>query len=85
MSSHGIGYNLSGVMNNAEAIKLAVTDGLGIAVISALSVVRELERGELHVLRIEGVNFNRHFTLFHHRNKFITPAMEKFIDLCDDI
>lgn len=85
MMAHRIEYRVAGVMNNAEAIKLAVADGLGISVISSLSVSRELERGELSALRIDGVNFNRHFTLFHHRNKFITPAMEKFMNLCDEI
>lgn len=85
MSSNNIGYKISGVMNNAEAIKLAVADGIGISVMSELSVRREVKRGELSLSRIEGVNFHRQFSVFHHRNKFMTPAIEKFFELCEDL
>ncbi len=85
MLAHGIEFRCAGVMNNAEAIKLAVADGLGLSVLSSLSVHREIERGELSALRVDGVNFVRHFSVFHHRNKFITPVMEEFMDLCEEI
>ncbi len=85
MNAHGIRFRVAGVMNNAEAVKIAVAEGLGIAVISSLSVQREIGRGELCAMRIEGLDFNRHFSLFHHKNKFITPAMEKFMNLCDEL
>ena len=83
MSAHGVEYRVGGVLNNAEAIKLAVMEGMGISVISKLSVQREIGRGELHALRIRGMHFARNFSLFHHRNKYITPVLAEFMRMCE--
>lgn len=82
MSSHNISYEVTGIMNNAEAIKRAVMDGLGISVISGLAVTDEVKRGHLVSLKIKGVSFRRNFSIAYHRNKYVFPVMDRFIDMC---
>ena len=81
MASRNISYDVTGIMNNAEAIKQAVIEGLGISVISGLAVAEEVKRGELATLKIRGVHFRRNFSIAYHRNKFVFPAMKNFIDM----
>ncbi len=82
MAAHDLQYTVKGVMNNTEAIKLAVAGNLGIAAISVMSIKEELASGELACFRVEGLNFSRNFSLFFHKNKFFTPVMEAFMNLC---
>jgi DNA-binding transcriptional LysR family regulator len=67
-------------MNNAEAIKHAVAAGLGLSVLSRLSVVNEVKRGELRILKISDLRFLRKFSIIYHKNKFITDHIRDFIE-----
>ncbi len=82
MEANKIDYAVSGVLNNNEAIKSAVKAGLGISVVSRLSVMDELKRGEFSSVKIEDIRFVRSFRIVYHRNKYITRMMSGFIDLC---
>ncbi len=69
------------VMANLEAIKRSVEMGLGIAVVPALSVQRELETNRLHLLNIEGVEVGRTFIYAHHKDKELTRPARAFLEL----
>jgi DNA-binding transcriptional LysR family regulator len=79
MASHGISWQTGGVYNSTEAIKDAVATGLAITVISKMSVQNEINRKELAIVAIDDLNFCRQFSLAYHKNKFITPALAKFV------
>lgn len=79
MSSNGIKWYPIGVYNNAETIKNAVANGLGISVISRMAINKELANGELASIKIEGLFFKRKFSVIYHKNKFLTDMMKKFI------
>lgn len=85
MSTNEVKYRVTGVMNSNETIKLAVIKGFGISVLSALSVADEIDKNKIAIVRIEGINFLRRFSLFHHKNKYITPQMVHFVHLCDEM
>lgn len=72
-------YIVTGEMNNAEAIKLAVADNLGVSFISRLSVVNEVRRGELAVVKVRGLSFSRKFSIIHHHDKFLSGNISDFI------
>lgn len=84
MVDKGIHWQISGVYNNAETIKNAVKAGLGLSVMSRMAIQKEVERKELAIIEIEGMHFKRHFNLVYHKNKYISPALNKFIHLCID-
>lgn len=81
MSGAGISWQTVGVYNNAETIKAAVAANLGHTVISRLAVKREIERGELALVRVRGLSFKRKFQLVWHKNKYISSSMASFMAL----
>ena len=68
--------------NNKEAIKNAVIKGRGIAVMSAMLIKRELGAGELVTLELDELPIRRTLHLIHHKNKYITPAIAAFTEIC---
>jgi len=82
MRSKGINWKVVGTYNNAETIKKFVSTGLGISVISRMAVKKEVERNELAIVQIEGVYFKRQFSIVHHKNKFIVPVLDDFMQVC---
>lgn len=82
MSQHHIPFQTAGVYNNAEALKKAVMAGLGASVISQRSVKNELAQGTLATLTVPDLSFQRIFQIVHHKNKYISPALQQLIDAC---
>ncbi|WP_371371673.1 LysR family transcriptional regulator [Sporomusa aerivorans] len=85
MAKHGVPWKIYGVYNNAEAIKNAVAAGHALSVMSRLTVDQEVNRHELAVVDIAGLDFKRQFTIIHHKNKFISSALDNFIKLCMEL
>ena len=61
-----------------EAIKQTVAGGLGLAVLSATTVVSELTLGELVKLDVQGFPLMRHWHLVYARGKRLSPAALAF-------
>jgi LysR family transcriptional regulator, transcriptional activator of the cysJI operon len=66
-------------MGSTDAIKSAVESGLGIAVLSRLSVQKELRRGTLTGIEIEGVANAIKYQLVYRRDKFQPSLTSRFI------
>lgn len=71
--------------NNAEAIKNAVMENLGLTVISSRLIRRELESGALHALKISGFPLQRSFRLIYHKNKYISAMLQQMIDKIQEL
>jgi len=67
-------------LGSGEAIKQAVMSGIGIGVLSNLSLRLELESGRLVLLPIEGLPLPRHWYAVHRSTKHLTPTALKFIE-----
>ncbi len=80
MQTAQVNWRVAGVYNNIEAIKQAVSANLGLAVVSAIAVVDEIQQGKLVSLDVQGVSLKRRFNLIYHRQKFFTRAMQSFWD-----
>ena len=68
-------------LGSNEAIKQTVIRGFGAAFLSALSIQRELECGELIALKVEGVTIERRFWLATRRGRTLSPAAHAFASL----
>lgn len=66
-------------LGNIGAVKRAVEAGLGIAIVSRLAVVRELEDGRLRSVRIKGMKLERQISLCWHHGRPFSRATEAFI------
>lgn len=77
------GVNLKPIMalGSTEAVKNAVARGLGVAVVSRLTVALELEMGRLREVRAEGLEIHRALHLLTLRGKHPSPAGREFLRL----
>ncbi|WP_269586002.1 LysR family transcriptional regulator [Roseibium sp. Sym1] len=67
-------------MESNESIKQAVIAGLGIALISAHTVIEELKSGRLAILRAAPLPIIRHWFVLHRADLTPDPAMQKVLD-----
>lgn len=65
-------------MNNMESIKQAVREGLGVSVVSSLSVEDYLKFGWVKAYTVEGLNMERDFYLITHKNRTLSPSAAEF-------
>lgn len=82
MAANHLSWKAIWTCNNADTIKMAVSEGLGVSVISRRAVVNEVASGLLYQAAIKGIQFNRQFKIIYHKNKYLTESMKQFIDLC---
>lgn len=60
----------------------AVVNGLGLAVLPQRMVQGALERGLVVSIGAEGIDLRRSFYIIHHKDKYLTPTVRAFLDLC---
>jgi DNA-binding transcriptional LysR family regulator len=70
--------NVAMVLGNAEAIEIAVEEGLGIAFISRLAATRGLALGRIVEVEVEGISLTRNIYLARNRMQPLTRAQAKF-------
>lgn len=67
-------------LSSNRAIKLAVENGLGIALISRKVADEEIKTGRLTAIPVPDQSIKRKFYLVHHKEKFISDTLQDFID-----
>ena len=70
--------------SNTETIKHAVESGEGIAILSKLLVEKELQDETFHIVNVKDVRIKRNLKLIYHKDKFFSPSMKAFLDICTD-
>ena len=63
-------------------IKNLVRNNVGISFLPRFAVQEELDNGELVEIPTEVANANISAVCGHHKNKWMSPLMQLFIDLC---
>jgi len=76
----GINVRKSYIFGSGQAVKQAVTAGLGIALVSRWIVRKELVAKELKAIRIKGKRLTRSFYLIGPKNQKTSEAMEVFTE-----
>ncbi len=69
------------VLGNLEAIKRSVEVGLGVALVPAMVVRREVAAGRLRLLPLAGPTMTRLYNVVHHRARHVTEAAAAFLAL----
>lgn len=69
-------------LEHTEAIKRAVESGLGISCISRLALRDAFRRGSLVAVETPDLDLRRQFYFIWHKQKYQTPAMREFLELC---
>lgn len=82
MTSLGIKILPAWESTSTQAIIRAVQANLGISVLPYLLVKDSLNRKEISQFQIDGIRFQRSFSVIYHQNKFLTESAKDFIALC---
>jgi len=80
---HNINIAIPMEHSNNEALKTAVEEGLGIAVITRRVVSKELTMGTLRAIPLSDPAMTRKFYLIHHKDKYISRPLQGLIDIVD--
>jgi DNA-binding transcriptional LysR family regulator len=83
MTTYGLQISPAWESTSTQAIVRAVQANLGISVLPYLLVKDSLDRKEISLFQINGVRFQRSFSVIHHQNKFLTESARDFIALCN--
>jgi DNA-binding transcriptional LysR family regulator len=78
---HHINVSIPLELSNNEAIKTAVEEGIGIAVITRHVVNKELTMGTLKAIPLSDPTMTRKFYLIHHKDKYISRPLQSLIDM----
>lgn len=71
-------------LSSVGAIKECTICGLGISILPQIAIKDELARGKLVKLDWAGPSFAVKTQLIYHHEKWLTPALRAFLELCND-
>ena len=77
--------NVIASMENPEAIKRAVSNGMGISVISRLAAEVEIEKGTLLALPISAEDLRRDINVIYNRNLQLSRSSERLIKVIKEM
>lgn len=77
----GITYQCVMEVDNTEVIKAAVSEGLGLSIISLARIRQEVKNHLLIPVRISGLSMTREFKLVIHRNRRISAPLKAFLEI----
>lgn len=84
MEEAGLPFHPAWESVSVDALVQAARLGLGVAILPE-SIVRQCAReGSLCLRQIQGMNLQRRHILVWHKEKYITPLMQQFFNLCRD-
>lgn len=69
-----------GIFGSTDAVKQAVKAGLGISILSRLSVTDELKFRVLREIKVKDLTMRRSFYLIHHGRRSLPPAYQSFLE-----
>jgi len=81
LNKEGVRPGLVLEFGSIEAIKRCVTSGLGITLLPRVTLESELNDGRLVDLGWKGPEFNIVTQIVLHKDKWITPALDAFLEL----
>jgi LysR family transcriptional regulator, low CO2-responsive transcriptional regulator len=81
LSEAGVNFDRLALFGTIEAIKQAVTEGLGVAWLPVIAVQAELKAKTLVQLNVEGVVVERQFSIVRRRDTAPSFAAREFVDM----
>lgn len=76
--------NIIAQMNSTEAIKQSVSMGLGVSIMSQLSVQDYVNCGLLKAFDVEGLDLSRAFFVIYHNNRPLSPLSNLFLEFLSE-
>ena len=70
---------------STAALINAVSIGLGISILPKRMLEKQLSMHQIASFTIHDLDLKRHYSLIYHENKFVSPTMQEFFDMLEDI
>jgi len=84
LSENGIKIGSVQEFGSVETIKKCVYSGLGLSILPQMTIEKEMDDGGIVALDWKD-DFNIHMTLVYHKDKWVSLAMEKLMDLSNEL
>lgn len=83
-ATEGAGFRVEPMWESTDTAALvgAAAAGLGLAVLPRRMAVDALARGQVEEIRVPGLDLRRSYRIVLHKDKFLTPALKDFIEIC---
>jgi DNA-binding transcriptional LysR family regulator len=81
LDTAGITYRCVMEVENTEVIKAAVSEGLGLSIISLARIRQEIKNHLLIPITISGLSMKRNFKLVIHRNRRFSAPLKAFLEI----
>ena len=85
LKDEGISPRITLESGSVHAIKQFTMSGLGISLLPRVAVEEEVKSGKLIPLKWQGAEFEIVSQVLYHKNKWISPALDAFINLCKEM
>jgi len=82
LREHKIQIKKSWVCTNTQAIKNAVINGNGLAILSRMLVSTELKQGTLVHVHLKDICIKRDIRLVYHKDKYLSDEFLRFASIC---
>jgi len=79
--SHNISVKIPLEISSNRAIKRAVEEGIGIALISRKVANEQIQAKRLRAIPISDSSMSRKFYIVHHKDKYISDTLQRFLDM----
>ena len=70
---------------STTALINATINGLGISVLPNRMIIPSLKQGLISTVNVQDLIFSRNFYIIYHKDKFLTPSIKQFINLCKNM
>jgi DNA-binding transcriptional LysR family regulator len=81
IGAHNISVKIPLEISSNRAIKRAVEEGIGIALISRKVANEQIQAGRLKAIPISDASMYRKFYIVHHKDKYISETLQRFFDM----
>ena len=81
LQRHGVTVQVPMELSSNRAINRAVQHGIGIALVSRKVAEEEIEQRRLAAISLDDPLMKRKFYLIHHREKYISETLQRFMDM----
>jgi DNA-binding transcriptional LysR family regulator len=78
---NSLSFNVHLELSSNRAIKRAVEDGIGIALISRKVANEEITNQRLMAIPLSDPSMTRKFYMAHHKDKYLSESLQNFIDM----
>lgn len=78
---HQLKINIPLEISSNRAIKRAVEEGIGIALISSKVAREQIKAGRIAAIPLSDPTMKRQFYLVHHRDKYMSESLRNFMDM----